>query len=196
MSRDIGPLLELGATVLAEYLPERVTLADVEGNEFCAFIDASCGTVPPALAFAVCTDSDRPEELAAWWAAPNRRGCPGRARWHAALALRRRQAGTSLIWKFVRVADDRVVPNRWQWTVIGDTAGVDVDPQGNEFGVSPPTTQRAEQCRAQLARIDEPEQSASWASRRSRSSWSARTARWALPTPPGCRPGSRTWATP
>lgn len=136
---DIGPLLELGATVLAEYLPERVTLADIEGNEFCAFIDASCGTVPPALAFAVCTDSDRPEELAAWWAARTgadvRDGPDGTPRWLYGAA-----GWDEITWKFVRVADDRVVPNRWQWTVIGDTAGVDVDPQGNEFGVSPPTT--------------------------------------------------------
>jgi Glyoxalase-like domain len=32
--RDVEPLLDLGARVLAEYLPQRVTLADVEGNEF------------------------------------------------------------------------------------------------------------------------------------------------------------------
>ncbi len=37
--RDVTPLLALGARVVADYLPERVTLADVEGNEFCAFID-------------------------------------------------------------------------------------------------------------------------------------------------------------
>jgi Glyoxalase-like domain len=37
----VEPLLDLGATVLAEYLPERVTLADIEGNEFCAFLDAA-----------------------------------------------------------------------------------------------------------------------------------------------------------
>jgi hypothetical protein len=49
-----------------------------------------------------------------------------------------------LIWKFVRVRDERVAPNRWRWSV---TAGVDelvgagasaagddvlVDPGGNE----------------------------------------------------------------
>jgi hypothetical protein len=40
-----------------------------------------------------------------------------------------------LIWKFVRVHDEWVVPNRWQWTVFADAAdvGVRVDPQGNEF---------------------------------------------------------------
>ncbi len=31
--RAVEPLLDLGAAVLAEYGPERVTLADVEGNE-------------------------------------------------------------------------------------------------------------------------------------------------------------------
>jgi hypothetical protein len=62
--RDVAPLLDLGATVLAEH-PDWVTLADVEGNEFCAFLDPKLASEPPARAFAVCTDSDRPEELAA-----------------------------------------------------------------------------------------------------------------------------------
>jgi hypothetical protein len=39
-----------------------------------------------------------------------------------------------LIWKFVRVADERVAPNRWQWTVLADPGAL-VDPQGNEFSV-------------------------------------------------------------
>jgi Glyoxalase-like domain len=38
----IEPLIELGATILAEYLPTRVTLGDIEGNEFCAFWTAIC----------------------------------------------------------------------------------------------------------------------------------------------------------
>ena len=50
---------------LAVDAAERVTLADVEGNEFCAFLDPALVDGPPARAFAVCTDSDRPEELAA-----------------------------------------------------------------------------------------------------------------------------------
>ena len=33
--RDPQDLRALGAVVLAEYLPQRVTMADVEGNEFC-----------------------------------------------------------------------------------------------------------------------------------------------------------------
>jgi hypothetical protein len=61
----VEPLLEFGATVLADYRPERLTLADVEGNEFCAFLDPDLGDEPPARAFAVCTDSNRAEELAA-----------------------------------------------------------------------------------------------------------------------------------
>jgi hypothetical protein len=82
--RDVAPLLALGAAVLAEYLPDRVTLADVDGNEFCAFIDpdALSESGPPARVFAVCTDSDRPEELAEWWAplVGAAGGCRGRSR--------------------------------------------------------------------------------------------------------------------
>lgn len=134
--RELEPLLDLGATVLAEYLPERVTLADVEGNEFCAFLDPGYAGESPARAFAVCTDSDRPEELAAWWAervgAQIHSGTDGTPRWLYGCA-----GWENLIWKFVRVHDERVVPNRWQWTVQEDL-GVRVDPQGNEFGVRPP----------------------------------------------------------
>jgi catechol 2,3-dioxygenase-like lactoylglutathione lyase family enzyme len=132
--RDVEPLLEQGARVLAEYRPQRVTLADVEGNEFCAFLDPALDDGPPARAFAVCTDSDRPEELAAWWAAQVgaavRNGPDGTLRWLYGSA-----GWQGLIWKFVRVHDERVVPNRWQWTVCADAtdAGVRVDPQGNEF---------------------------------------------------------------
>jgi hypothetical protein len=150
--RDIAPLLALGAVVLAEYLPERLTLADVDGNEFCAFIDPHAHPVsdPPARVFAVCTDSDRPEELARWWAplvgveiGP---GSDGTKRWLYGSA-----GWPQLVWKFIRVSDERsreettssderVVPNRWQWSVTGTsaaTSGEDrfVDPQGNEFSV-------------------------------------------------------------
>ncbi|MBB5164066.1 VOC family protein [Mycobacterium sp. AZCC_0083] len=148
---DVASLLALGARVLDEYLPERrVTLADVEGNEFCAFIEPDADSGPPARVFAVCTDSDRPEELAAWWAAllgaeigP---GTDGTMRWLYESAGR-----PELIWKFVRVRDERVVPNRWQWSV---TAGFDelvgagasaagdllVDPDGNEVSAPDPVT--------------------------------------------------------
>ena len=141
---DVASLLALGAHVLAEYpLERRATLADVEGNEFCAFIDPDRSEAePPAEVFAVCTDSDRPEELAAWWAAllgadigP---GTDGTMRWLYGSAGR-----PELIWKFVRVHDERVVPNRWQWSVAagfeelvgaGASAAGDllVDPDGNE----------------------------------------------------------------
>ena len=144
----VEPLLALGARILDEYLPARVTLADVEGNEFCAFLDAEAGDSPPARAFAVCTDSNRPEELAAWWAplvsatvGPAGDGTP---RWLSGCA-----GWPDLVWKFVRVADRRAVPNRWRWTVRGDVeeligagarvkeAGVLLDPAGNEFYVTP-----------------------------------------------------------
>jgi Glyoxalase-like domain len=136
--RGVEPLLDLGARVLAAYRPQRVTLADVEGNEFCAFLDPGLDEGPPARAFAVCTDSDRPEVLAAWWAAlvgaDVRDGPDGTPRWLYGSA-----GWEGLIWKFVRVDDERVVPNRWQWTVYDDAVdvGVRVDPQGNEFSVRP-----------------------------------------------------------
>lgn|GEM_PF-1620266 len=129
---DVEPLLRLGARVLADH-GAWVTLADVEGNEFCAFNDSDFRDGPPARAFAVCTDSDRPEELAAWWAAivgaDVRDGPDGTPRWLYGAA-----GWEQLIWKFVRVADERVVPNRWQWTLRADP-GARVDPQGNEFSV-------------------------------------------------------------
>ena len=135
--RGVEPLLDLGARVLADFPPERVTLADVEGNEFCAFLDPGLDERPPARAFAVCTDSDRPEELAAWWAdqvgAEVRNGPDGTPRWLYGSA-----GWEDLIWKFVRVDDERVVPNRWQWTVQTNP-GMLVDPQGNDFSVTPPT---------------------------------------------------------
>jgi hypothetical protein len=71
--------------------------------------------------FAVCTDSDRPEELAAWWArlvgARVGNGADGKPRW-----LHGSTGWPELIWKFVRAFDQRVVPNRWRWTVRADTA--------------------------------------------------------------------------
>ncbi len=143
----VEPLLALGARLLEEYPPVRVTLADVEGNEFCAFLAPRSPQSPPARVFAICTDSDRPEELAAWWAprvsARIDNGADGTPRW-----LRGAAGWPDLIWKFVRVADRRVVPNRWRWTVGGDStrliaagarvaeAGVLLDPQGNEFSVA------------------------------------------------------------
>jgi hypothetical protein len=146
--RDVAPLLALGAAVLAEYLPDRVTLADVDGNEFCAFIDpdALSESGPPARVFAVCTDSDRPEELAEWWAplvgAEVGPGSDGTMRWLYGSA-----GWPEVVWKFVRVSDERVASNRWQWSVTAgldgalgagaSTSGADrfVDPQGNEFSV-------------------------------------------------------------
>jgi Glyoxalase-like domain len=143
----LEPLLALGARVLAEYPPARVTLADVEGNEFCAFLARQARDSPPARVFALCTDSDRPEELAAWWAplvsARIDAGTDGTPRW-----LHGPAGWPGITWKFIRVADPRVVPNRWRWTVRGDPrrviaagatvaeAGVLLDPQGNQFSVT------------------------------------------------------------
>lgn len=135
--RDIDPLIGIGARVLASFT-DWTTLVDVEGNEFCAFPDPGLSEGPPARAFAVCTDSDRPEELAAWWAArvgaEVSDGPDGTPRWLCGSA-----GWEGLIWKFVRVDDERLAPNRWRWTVYDDTDGDDVrvDPQGNEYSVRP-----------------------------------------------------------
>jgi hypothetical protein len=152
---DVGALLRLGATVVADHEDDGwVVLADPEGNELCAFPDEA-GEVDagvPAKAFAICVDSDQPVEMAAWWQArlggtigP---GSDGRPRWlHDAAGL----AGIDL--KFVPVADERVAKNRCHWDVSTDdldalvTAGATIlreqdddiswtvlqDPDGNEF---------------------------------------------------------------
>jgi hypothetical protein len=143
--RSVEPLIALGAVVLADYPPDRMTLSDVGGNEFCAFLDpVRAGEVTPGRMFAVCTDSDRPEVLARWWAgqvaARIGPGTDGTPRWLYDCA-----GWPELIWKFVRVTDARVSPNRCRWTVHGDEvrlleAGATADlgdwlrdPQGNEF---------------------------------------------------------------
>lgn len=132
--RDTAPLVGFGARVLAEHTGW-TTLADIEGNEFCAFPADQHDLDQPAKAFAVCTDSDRPEELAAWWAprvgAEVRDGPDGTPRWLYAAA-----GWEDLIWKFVRVDDARVVPNRWRWSVDSADHGL-IDPQGNEVSVLP-----------------------------------------------------------
>jgi hypothetical protein len=63
-----------------------------------------------------------------------------------------RSAGwPELIWKFVRVYDERVTANRWRWTLragrddllttgaLSSGGGVLLDPQGNEFELETPT---------------------------------------------------------
>nr|WP_078278456.1 VOC family protein [Mycobacteroides franklinii] len=149
--RAAEDLVALGATVLTEYGRDRVVLADVEGNEFCAFLDPDLESDTPARLFAVCTDSDRPVELARWWhgliGGTIIPGSDGTLRW-----LRDGAGWGDLVWKFVRVADERVVKNRWHWDVRADAAqlvregaralrGPDTDirwtvltdPDGNEF---------------------------------------------------------------
>lgn len=132
--RDLNPLLDLGAVVLDEYLPMRATVADVEGNEFCAFIDPALAAYPPAHLFAVCTDSDRPADLAGWWA-PRVGAKIGEGPDGAPRYLHGCRGWPGLIWKFVGVADERVAPNRWRWSVTSGAETFDafVDPQGNEF---------------------------------------------------------------
>jgi hypothetical protein len=145
----ISALLDLGARLLADHLPGWVTMADVEGNEFCAFPTATGNGGAPARLFAVCTDSDRPEELAAWWA--ERVGAvagPGpdqTPRW-----LRGCRGRQEVIWKFVRVSDRRIGPDRWRWSVTGSVDdliaagatpmadGLWADPQGNEISAADP----------------------------------------------------------
>jgi hypothetical protein len=128
---DVGALTDLGATVLAEHEGWWV-LGDPEGNELCAFADpdgeaAAIGA--PARAFALCVDSDRPEQLAAWW--HERLGGTlvpagdGTRRW---IEGPRGFEGRFL--KFVRVADERVVKNRSHWDVI--SVGDDPRPEADQ----------------------------------------------------------------
>ncbi|MFP5308961.1 MAG: VOC family protein [Actinomycetes bacterium] len=146
---DVGALVAVGATVLAEHDGWSV-LADPEGNELCAFPGDAGGAAARPLA--VCVDSDRPVELASWWqwafggeVGP---GPDGRPRWlHGAGGL------GEVVLKAVPVDDPRTVKNRCHWDVVsGDVdalvgAGATVlrtpddevpwtvlaDPQGNEF---------------------------------------------------------------
>ena len=145
-----GPLVDRGATLVAGH-DGFIVLADPEGNELCLFPDP-VGRRRVARPFALCVDSDRPEELARWWQrvlggriGP---GADGTLRWlHDAAGL------GDLVMKFVRVADERVVKNRWHWDVTTEDVAVLVDagatvvrahddgirwtvladPQGNEF---------------------------------------------------------------
>jgi hypothetical protein len=147
-------LVALGAEVIAEHADWTV-LADPEGNELCAFDGPSGG--PPARPFALCVDSDRPEQLAAWWAARSGArpgpGPDGTPRWLPGIGW----GPYEIVWKFVRVADRRVAENRMHWDVVADpdalaAAGAtpvrspddDIswtvlhDPQGNVFCAFPP----------------------------------------------------------
>jgi hypothetical protein len=153
---DVGVLLELGATVVADHGDDEwMVLADPEGNELCAFRDDAGEAAAVGVAakpFAICVDSARPVELAAWWQAlvggtigP---GSDGRPRWlHGGAGL------GDLTWKFVPVDDARVAKNRCHWDVTTPDvdalvdAGATVvrarddkirwsvlaDPDGNEF---------------------------------------------------------------
>lgn len=144
------PLLALGATLVSAHEGWSV-LADPEGNELCWFPGEAAGP-GPVEAFALCVDSAEPEALAAWWQAllggevgPGPDGTP---RWiHGARGF------DDVIFKFVRVHDERSVKNRCHWDIAVDDvatlteAGATVlaepgeahrwtvlaDPQGNEF---------------------------------------------------------------
>ena len=118
------PLVERGARLVAGH-DGFIVLADPEGNELCVFPDPDHGDVV-ARPFALCVDSDRPEELARWWQwvlggriGPGPDGTP---RWlHDAAGL------GDLIMKFVRVADERTVKNRVHWDVTTDDLTALVD---------------------------------------------------------------------
>ena len=149
------PLLDLGATPYDDQ-EHFVVLRDPAGNELCVFpadddgaTDAGSGLARP---FALCVDSAVPEEAARWWQAVLGGrigdGPDGTLRW-----LRGAAGLGDLIFKFVRVHDDRTVKNRWHWDIVTDdlaglvAAGAEVtrepdddirwtilaDPQGNEF---------------------------------------------------------------
>ena len=152
---SVHPLLAVGATRYDDQ-DTFVVLRDPEGNELCVFgVDDDGRTDPgPGLArpFALCVDSAAPEEAAQWWQSVLGGtivdGPDGTPRW-----LRRGAGLGDMVLKFVRVADERVVKNRWHWDVTTDdldglaAAGASVirqpdgdirwtvlaDPQGNEF---------------------------------------------------------------
>ncbi len=151
--RDAGPLLDLGATFVADHDRWQV-LADPDGNELCLFPDPDPDPDaggPPARPFALCVDSAEPVALARWWSGllggtlgP---GPDGEPRWlHGAAGL------DPMELRCVPVADERVAKNRCHWDVTADVealvaAGATVlrrpddeiswtvlaDPQGNEF---------------------------------------------------------------
>lgn len=75
------PPLAWGARLLDDYEPTGVTLADVEGNEFCAFITPGEAHSPPARVFAGC--SDRAGRASGGVVGPRDEQRPG---WHATLA--------------------------------------------------------------------------------------------------------------
>lgn len=117
---DVDRLLALGATVHSEQEGFTV-LADPEGHEMCAFPpppDADPDG-PPATVFAWCTDSDRPTEIATWWA--GRTGATIGPGPDGTLRYLHGVAGfDDLIWKFVPVDDERVVENRVHWDLEGE----------------------------------------------------------------------------
>jgi hypothetical protein len=155
LAPSVDPLVALGAT-LHDDQDDYVVLRDPEGNELCVFPTGDDGAtdVGPGVArpFALCVDSGAPEEAARWWHAVLggriEDGPDGTPRWLCGAA-----GLGDLIFKFVRVHDDRAVKNRWHWDVVtGDldalvAAGAEVirrpdddiswtvlvDPQGNEF---------------------------------------------------------------
>lgn len=47
-TRAVADLVALGATLLEEHEPDRVVMADIEGNEFCAFLDPDLESDTPA----------------------------------------------------------------------------------------------------------------------------------------------------
>lgn len=155
---DLGVLESLGATVIRHDPPDWAVLVDPEGNELCASIDPAgrsggdAPAGPPARAFALCVDSARPVETAAWWRSvvggqlvP---GFDGQLRW-----LMGGAGLGDLTWKFVPVPEPKAVKNRVHWDVTTPdvaalvAAGATVlrqpdddvrwtvlaDPEGNEF---------------------------------------------------------------
>ncbi|HEV7723122.1 MAG TPA: VOC family protein [Iamia sp.] len=114
---EVDRLLALGATVHSEQESFTV-LSDPEGHEMCAFPGGDPDG-PPATVFAWCTDSDRPTDIAAWWAqrtgATVGAGPDGTPRY-----LHGVPGFGDLIWKFVPVDDERVGENRVHWDLDGD----------------------------------------------------------------------------
>ena len=117
---SVADLVALGASMLAER-ETFVVCADPVGNEFCVFPAADATTAPPgpdvpATVMALCIDSDRPVQTAAWWqgriGGELVAGPDGTLRYIEGA----RGLGAKTL-KFVPVDDERIVKNRWHWDV-------------------------------------------------------------------------------
>ncbi|MEZ5098015.1 MAG: VOC family protein [Nocardioides sp.] len=149
----VTDLVGLGARVLAPAAETGfgwTVMADLEGNEFCAFERGEA--VPAYRLHGIGIDCADPESLAHWWgrlfgSAPTQE--PG-ADWWTITGV---AANDVMTLDFAPVPETRTAPNRVHWDVVGDADAVIAagatplwdmpswrvlaDPEGNEFCVFP-----------------------------------------------------------